>query len=168
MRVIFKSSHGSIGTSYEEDGNGRPQVIWNHGKDAKGEFILGRPEYPTWDNLVEVSEELYHEYINCEAWSEEQKVVRKKILDSLKAGTGEAKGEKDCQDCEYWCADPDSAFCGHPDALKISPYGINLRRMRGDLAFRPADKNADPGFNLCKDAKLWKERSPERKLTSRK
>lgn len=73
--------------------------------------------------------------------------------------------DKACRwNCEYWCADPDGEYCGHPKALDVSPVGVNLNRMLGAPAYAPKEGGRpDPAFDLCgKDRKLWKKRSPER------
>lgn len=77
---------------------------------------------------------------------------------------------KECRwSCEHWAADPDDEYCAHPQAMKISPFGINLDRALGPNGRYPESMmEKDPAIGICgKERKLWVPRSPER-MPSRK
>lgn len=162
MRVMFKDSYGSIGTAEDRPNksNGRVYVIWNYGKDGVGEYITSSQGFSDYSQLVEISEEYYQEYVNCKAWSDKQKIVRAKII-----GAAELNDSKKCRECAHWAADPDDEYCAHPKAVAVSPVGINLRRGRGNIAFKPEKPEDDLAFNICgPEGKLWEPRPESRKL----
>lgn len=167
MRVMYKDSNGSIGTVHDDSNTKNVKskviVIWDYGKDGKGNSITASSGFSNYDQLIEISEEHYQEYINCRAWSKEQKDVRVKIL-----GTAEINERKKCRDCDYWGADPDDEYCGHPKAVEISPVGISLSRGRGNIASKPRKPEDDLAFGICgPEGKLWEPRHESRKLTRR-
>lgn len=69
---------------------------------------------------------------------------------------------KSCDTCAYLGADPDGAYCGHPDGYKYSMgAGLNLNRARGPNGYYPeSEMSADPAIGICgPDAKLYKLRT---------
>ncbi len=161
MRVMFKHSNGSIGTvdSQPKD-NGGAYVVWNYGKDANNEYITSTIRFSDYSQLIEISEENYQAYVNCRAWSDEQKAVRATIL-----GTAELQESKKCRECAHWAADPDDEYCAHPKATEISVFGINLNRGRGNISHKPSKPEDDPAFGICgPEGRLWEKRPESRKL----
>lgn len=160
-RVMFKHSHGSIGTATSSlDTDGKALVVWNYGKDVSGSHIISSAQREDFSKLLQISEEHYQEYVNCEAWSEEQKVVRAKILETV-----ELNERNKCRECAHWAADPDDEYCAHPKAVELSIFGISLKRGRGDIQFKPNKPEDDPAFGICgPEGKLWEQRPESRKL----
>lgn len=156
MRVMFKDSYGSIGTTEDQPNksNGRVYVTWNYGLSQSGEPITCTQGYADYSTLIRISEEHYQEFISCLAWSEQQKTIRAKII-----GAAEFNESKKCRECANWCADPDDEYCGHPEAMKITQVGVNLMRCRGNIAYKPEKPGSDPAFGLCgPEGKLWEKR----------
>ena len=155
-KVMYKDSNGSFGTATEPQSNGRVYVTWCYGKAADGEYITSTQGYSIEDakkNLIDVPEDIYQAYINEKAWSAEQQIIAQRI-------TGPAfDATKYCRGCKHWGADPDDEYCGHPDALKTSSIGINLKRARGDFAFKPDHPSQDPAFGVCgPKGDLWEKK----------
>jgi hypothetical protein len=77
---------------------------------------------------------------------------------------------KQCRwSCEYWAADMDDEYCAHPEAMKLSPFGLNLDRALGPNGkYTEAMMKDDPAIGICgRERKLWKIRSLERMPTKR-
>jgi hypothetical protein len=77
--VRYGDPHGSWGTisspRHYDDGW---YVRWNYGKDVKGEAITSLGSYHDYE-LIPVERSIYERYINCRAWSDEQKEVLNEI-----------------------------------------------------------------------------------------
>lgn len=165
MRVAYKHPNGSIGTVVNNESNvdEKISVAWTYGKDVTGDYITASPQSEDLSKIIQISEELYQEYVNCEAWSSDQKTVHKKILDTVKINEN-----KECRNCAHWAADPDDEYCAHPKATEISIFGINLGRGRGAIQFKPTKPEDDPAFGICgPEGRLWEQRPESRKLKRR-
>ncbi len=82
MKVKFNNRNGSIGDIIECNGNNHT-VKWYYGKDVKGGDITSISYYVKGSELLVIPDRLYSEYINCRAWSDEQKVIDDKIWESI-------------------------------------------------------------------------------------
>lgn len=155
-RVMCKHSHGSVGTVDDRrNENGRMYITWCYGKDIKGEFITSTQGYPRDRNdLMDIKESDYQDYVNCSAWSPEQDKIRERIT-----GIPRINESKRCRDCRHWGADLDDEYCAHPKTAQFSIVGVNLSRARGDISRKP-DKPEDDGcFGICgPEGILWEQR----------
>ena len=161
--VMYRDTYGSLGTfDGVVHGNGRIYVTWNYGKDVNGRPITSNQGYDASyvSKLMDIPKELYEEFTNLPAWSEEQKPIIAKIL-----GATQVDESKKCRECAHWCADPDDEYCGHPDIIKVTLVGASLPRARGNISRKPDKPEDDPVFGLCgPDGKLWEQRPESRKL----
>lgn len=55
-------------------------VKWTYGKDVKGEYITAVSRYINSYDIIPVSPNDYYEYINCRAWSDEQKIISDRVI----------------------------------------------------------------------------------------
>jgi len=89
-KVIYNDdlNSGSIGVvkpngpGFHFDTSKNLNVNWIYGRSIKDNLII-EEDYVLKSKLTKIDNHLYDEYINCQAWSDEQKEVRKKIIESL-------------------------------------------------------------------------------------
>ena len=72
--VKFRYLHGSVGRIESANHYGGFYVRWNFGRDVKGESIKSLSSVRA-DELVEIPQELYDQYVRHRAWSDAQKEV---------------------------------------------------------------------------------------------
>jgi hypothetical protein len=58
---------------------------------------------------------------------------------------------RDCYSCAHAGADPDGPYCGHPEALRRSGFGLSFNVMRGPCMGMPEGPCGT-------DGRLWEDR----------
>lgn len=77
--VRYRDPNGSWGMVEGENHFGGYRVRWNYGKDVNGKAITSLDNVRL-ERLRPIDPELYARYINCRAWTPEQKLIEQEEL----------------------------------------------------------------------------------------
>lgn len=55
-------------------------IKWTYGKNVNGDYISDVSRYVHSYDIIPLASKDYYEYINCRAWSDEQKIIGDRVI----------------------------------------------------------------------------------------